>query len=160
MALKKERSQSKGPIYTLGTSDNSPEEFVKLLREYGVEVEADVRRFPSSRFPHFHREALAEMVRQAGLDYVYLGGELGGCRSGGYEGYMLSAEFQRGIEQLEQMAGEKTVAVVCAERLPWKCHRRFIGFELMERGWQSHPHHRPQAHLAVSGSAGALGPLG
>lgn len=129
-------SGSKGPIYTLGTSNNSAEEFLQLLNEYGVEAVVDVRRFPASRFPHFVGEALAQLVRQAGLGYVYLGAELGGYRSGGYDAYMLTEEFQRGIEQLEQLAGEKSVAVVCAERLPWKCHRRFIGFALMERGWQ------------------------
>ena len=58
------------PIYTLGTSTRSPEEFIALLRDHGVEVVVDVRRFPSSRFEHFNQEKLTEMLNEAGLDYV------------------------------------------------------------------------------------------
>jgi len=70
-------------IYTLGTSTRSIEEFIELLVSHGVEVVIDVRRFPSSRFEHFHREKLAGLLSEAGIDYLHMGEELGGYRRGG-----------------------------------------------------------------------------
>lgn len=129
-------SATKGPVYTLGASDNAPEDFLQLLKEFGVEAVVDVRRFPASRFPHFDGKALEDLLRHSHLTYVNLGEELGSYRPGGYESHMLTVEFKRGMEQLERIASEKPTAIMCAERLPWKCHRRFIAFELMERGWR------------------------
>ena len=67
-------------IYTLGTSTRSPEEFIELLKSHGVKVVVDVRRFPSSRFEHFREAKLARLLAGAGVDYVYMGRELGGYR--------------------------------------------------------------------------------
>ena len=74
-------------IHTLGTGNRSPEEFIGLLRAYGLEMAADVRSSPASRFPQFRREALAQILGEAGIGYVYLGKELGGYRDEGYEAY-------------------------------------------------------------------------
>lgn len=123
-------------IYTIGSSNRGPKEFLALLRQHGVQTLVDVRRFPTSRLAHFQKEPLAEWLQQAGLRYVYLGEELGGYRSGGYEAYLRTEEFARGLERLEALAAESTVAMMCAERFPWKCHRRFIGRVLQERGWK------------------------
>ncbi len=122
-------------IFTLGTSNRTPEEFIALLRHYGVRLLADVRRFPTSRFEHFKREHLAKLCRNAGVEYLYLGDELGGYRSGGYTAYMETEAFRAGLEKLEALAREKPTAVTCSERLPWRCHRRFIGRALADRGW-------------------------
>jgi uncharacterized protein (DUF488 family) len=65
-----------------------------------------------------------------------MGRKLGGYRKGGYEAFTTTAEFQEAVRDLGKLAERKTVAIVCAERLPWRCHRRFIGFELERRGWQ------------------------
>jgi uncharacterized protein (DUF488 family) len=123
-------------IYSLGTSTRTPSEFLNLLRSFDVEMVVDVRRFPRSRFQHFEREELARLLEAGGFDYVYLGQELGGYRSGGYQSYLGTEEFKQGLERLEQLAKERRLAVVCAERLPWRCHRRFIGWELERDGWQ------------------------
>lgn len=122
-------------VYTLGTSDRTPEEFLSLLAGLGIEAVADVRRFPTSRFPHFRQEALAPLLQRAGFDYVHLGEKLGGYRSTGYEAFVSTAEFQQGLSQLEELARVRRVVVLCAERLPWRCHRRFIGRELARHGF-------------------------
>jgi len=122
------------PIYTLGTSTRSPEEFIALLRDHGVEMVVDVRRFPSSRFEHFNQEMLTKILNEAGLDYVYMGKELGGYRREGYRTFSDSADFQAGVERLRQVARQKRAAIICAERFPWRCHRRFISRALEKRG--------------------------
>ena len=123
-------------IYTLGTSTRSSEEFIKILTSRGIEVAADVRRFPSSRYEHFCREKLAGLLSEAGINYVYLGEELGGYRRGGYQSFTATSEFQTGLKKLEEIAQDKRTAIICAERLPWRCHRRFIALELGKRRWQ------------------------
>ena len=123
-------------IYTLGTSTRSPGEFIELLTSHGVEVVVDVRRFPSSRFEHFCQEKLAHLLSEASINYVYLGEKLGGYRRGGYQNFTTTSEFQIGLKKLEEIAQNKRTAIICAERLPWRCHRRFIALELEKRGWQ------------------------
>jgi uncharacterized protein (DUF488 family) len=123
-------------VYTLGTSTRSLDEFVALLKRFGVEVVIDVRRFPSSRFPHFRREQLAGSLRQQGIDYYHLGEKLGGYRKGGCEAFSATEEFKQGVRELTEIACQRATAIVCAERLPWRCHRRFIGAELSRQGWQ------------------------
>jgi len=123
-------------IYTLGTSTRSREQFIELLTSHGVEVVVDVRRFPSSRFEHFRREKLASYLSEAGIDYVYMGDELGGYRRGGYQNFTATSEFQLGLQKLEKVAQGRKAAIICAERFPWRCHRRFIALELEKKGWQ------------------------
>ena len=123
-------------IYTLGTSTRSPDEFIELLSNYKVETVVDVRRFPSSRFEHFHRENLERLLPEAGIGYIYMGEELGGYRRGGYKNFTATAPFQAGLDKLAEIARQKRAAIVCAERFPWRCHRRFIALELEKRGWQ------------------------
>jgi uncharacterized protein (DUF488 family) len=122
-------------IFTMGTGERTLEEFISLLRFYGIEMVADVRSFPKSRFPHFAGETLAQSLGEARFGYSFLGKELGGYRAGGYEAYMQTFEFLHGMDLLERLAGRCRCAIVCAERLPWRCHRRFIGRGLRERGW-------------------------
>jgi uncharacterized protein (DUF488 family) len=123
-------------IFTLGTSNRSLEEFVHLLRANRIEMVVDVRSFPTSKFPHFRKEALSQSLGEEGLGYSYLGKELGGYRKGGYEAYMQTYDFLRGVELLERLATRCRCAILCAERLPWRCHRRFIGRSLEERAWK------------------------
>ncbi|MBI4495739.1 MAG: DUF488 domain-containing protein [Deltaproteobacteria bacterium] len=123
-------------IFTIGTSNRSLEDFMKLLRSYGLEIVVDVRSFPTSKSPHFKREALAESLGEGGLGYSYMGRELGGYREGGYEAHTQTDEYLRGLELLERLASRCRCAVLCAERLPWRCHRRFIGRSLKERSWK------------------------
>ena len=96
----------------------------------------DVRSFPQSRFEHFKREHLEKTLKDAGIGYVYLGKELGGFRKGGYLAYTETIAYQGGISHLEDIDKEGVTAFLCAERLPWKCHRRFIAASLEESEWQ------------------------
>lgn len=123
-------------IYTIGSSTRSQEEFVALLKSYQINQLIDVRRFPTSRFDHFRREALSESLKKEGIGYSYLGRELGGYRTGGYESYTRTAAFSQAIAVLEELASEKRCVIMCAEKFPWRCHRRFIAQALERRGWQ------------------------
>jgi uncharacterized protein (DUF488 family) len=122
-------------IYTLGTSTHSKEEFLELLNYYHIETVVDVRSFPQSRFEHFKKENLARILKEDGINYVYLGKQLGGFRKGGYLSYTKSIPYKEGISNLEQIGKESITAFICAERFPWKCHRRFIASTLEEGGW-------------------------
>ena len=124
-------------IYTLGSSTRSAAEFLEALAAFGVRTVVDVRRFPvSRRYPHFGGEALARLLRDAGAAYAWLGEDLGGYRSGGYEAYRETEGFRRGLHRLETLAAGSPTAILCAERLPWRCHRRFIATALRRRAWE------------------------
>ncbi|NWF57603.1 MAG: DUF488 domain-containing protein [Syntrophaceae bacterium] len=123
-------------VFTLGTGSRTWEEFLHLLRGYRVEMVIDVRSFPTSKFEHFKRESMNLSLGEAGFGYSYLGKELGGYRRGGYEAYTQTLSYLAGMELLERMSSRCRSAIICAERLPWRCHRRFIGRSLQERGWE------------------------
>ena len=123
-------------IYTLGTSNRSAEEFIGLLRTCRLEMVADVRSFPASRFPQFRQEVLAQSLGEAGIGYAHMGKELGGHRPGGFEAYTQTYAYLQGIDRLERLASRCRCVILCAERPPERCHRRFIARSLEERGWQ------------------------
>jgi uncharacterized protein (DUF488 family) len=123
-------------IYTMGTSTRAEEEFLKLLRCYHIETVIDVRSFPQSRFEHFNKDNLTKKLKTEGINYIYLGKELGGFRKGGYLSYTKTAPYEEGISRLMQIGKQGITAFICAERFPWKCHRRFIAASLEERGWR------------------------
>ena len=123
-------------IYTIGTSNREIEEFIEILKIYGINILIDVRRFPNSRFEWFKREALPRNLARHRIGYIFLGGRLGGFRKGGYEAYTLTKNFQTGIDKIELFALYDTVAFTCSERLPWRCHRWFIGKRLENLGWE------------------------
>lgn len=123
-------------IYSAGTSTRSETEFIELMKTYGIKTLADVRRFPTSKLEHFRRENLEVYLKRESITYVYLGDELGGYRKGGYEAHLLTEEFMQGLKKLERLALNEPTVFVCAERLPWRCHRRFIGNALRNRGWE------------------------
>jgi uncharacterized protein (DUF488 family) len=123
-------------IYSLGSSTRTGEEFIGVLNAYDINILVDVRSFPTSRFEHFKKENLKPLVEENAINYVYLGKPLGGYRKGGYEAYMETRAYRQGLEELEKIARKSPTAFMCAERLPWKCHRRFIGESLKRRGWR------------------------
>jgi uncharacterized protein (DUF488 family) len=124
-------------VYTIGTSNRTIEEFIKILDLYQINAVIDVRRFPTSqRFEHFKKENLAQHLYDHEISYHYLGNLLGGFRKGGYEAYMETGDFLKGLKQLEEIALEVPSAFMCAEKFPWKCHRNFIASSLKERGWE------------------------
>ncbi len=124
-------------VYTVGHSNRSLEDLVALLRDAGIQVLVDVRRFPGSRrWPWFQREALQAGVEAVGIRYVWLGETLGGYTRPPYPAYMKTARFQEGLAALERWARAAPVAILCAER-DWRhCHRRFIAQALVRRGWE------------------------
>jgi uncharacterized protein (DUF488 family) len=124
-------------IYTLGTDRRTEEEFAELLDAYQIRAVVDVRRFPTSKLEYFRQEALRQTLQGLGVAYYWMGPGLGGFRKGGYEAYSRTEEFQQAIGALEEIALREAPAVVlCAERFPWKCHRRWIARELQRRGWR------------------------
>jgi uncharacterized protein (DUF488 family) len=123
-------------IYTLGTGRRSEEDFIEILLACNIQSLVDVRRFPKSKIPLFTRENLEPLLHREGIEYHFLGTELGGFRKGGYIAYTLTDEFTRGVDTLESIAAEKTSVIICAERFPWKCHRKWIARELHRRGWE------------------------
>ena len=123
-------------IYTLGTSTRSFDEFLALFKEYKIETGVDIRSFPTSRFPHFKKEYLQRNLESEGIQYLYLGKELGGFRKGGYLAYMETDSFQKGLKRLEEVGKEKKTAFFCSERFPWECHRKWVSRKLIQKGWQ------------------------
>ncbi|MCK5511525.1 MAG: DUF488 domain-containing protein [Thermodesulfovibrionia bacterium] len=123
-------------IYTLGTGLRSFEDFIEIINSYNIEALIDVRSFPKSKLDHFNRVNLESFVKREMIEYYYYGKELGGFRKGGYEKYTHTVEFESGIKALEDVAYRKISTVICAERFPWKCHRRFIARALQQRGWR------------------------
>jgi uncharacterized protein (DUF488 family) len=123
-------------IYTLGTDRRSEEDFIEILFAYDITSLIDVRSFPKSRIPLFTRENLKNILDREGIAYHFLGKELGGFRKGGYISYLVTDDFLKGINLLESIAETKTSVIICAERFPWKCHRKWISRELHKRGWQ------------------------
>lgn len=133
MLLVSERGLIEVKLWTVGTSNRSLEEFLGLLEAYPIEVIADVRRFPTSKHKHFKQENLEAHLTQKGIVYHHVT-ELGGYRKGGYREYMKTAEFEKGLRYVEQLASSKRVAIMCAELLFSQCHRQFIADALKQRG--------------------------
>lgn len=121
-------------IYTIGSSDRRQEEFVNLLTEHKIKVLVDVRRFPTSKYEHFKKENLSKLLEQEGIEYIYFGKDLGGFRTGGYEAYTQTQEYKKAINVLNNIAKDKTVCLMCAEKDPRACHRRFISETLKLQG--------------------------
>lgn len=134
-------------LFTIGHSTRSLEEHIGLLRRNGVERLADIRRYPGSRrHPHFSREALALSMPAAGIEYVHMP-ELGGRRKPrpdsenlglrneqfrAYADYMATPEFHAAVDAL--LASSKVTAYMCAEAVPWRCHRNLVSDDLVRRG--------------------------
>jgi uncharacterized protein (DUF488 family) len=136
-------------IFTIGHSTHPIEEFISLLKNYGIEQLVDVRTVPKSRHvPQFNSDALATSLHDQGIGYVHLK-ELGGLRNAkkdsvntgwrnasfrGYADHMASNEFEQGIDRLIDIAKAKRTVIMCAEAVPWRCHRSLIGDALLVRG--------------------------
>lgn len=123
-------------LYTLGTGLRSSEDFMEIIHAYEIRAVLDVRSYPRSKLPHFSGEMLSGLLASNGIAYHFLGKELGGLRKGGYTAYIITEEFREGIRSLEAIACETLSVIICAERFPWKCHRKWISLELHKRGWE------------------------
>jgi len=162
-------------IYTIGHSTRSIDEFVTLLRTFGIRLLADIRTVPRSRHnPQFGRERLPGELADAGVRYVHLPA-LGGLRHSpasdlnagwrntsfrSYADYMQTDDFAAGVDELLAIAAETCTAIMCAEAVPWRCHRSLVGDALLVRGVEvrdimsatSAPEHRLTKFASVNGT--------
>jgi uncharacterized protein (DUF488 family) len=136
-------------VLTIGHSTRTLEEFICLLQAHGARRVVDVRTVPRSlRNPQFNKTSLPESLKKAGLGYVHMPG-LGGLRHAardsintgwrnasfrGYADYMQTPEFDKSLEKLIQLANQDRIALMCAEAVPWRCHRSLIADALLVRG--------------------------
>src|SRR6204780_4440340 len=136
-------------LFTLGHSTLPIESFVAVLRAYGIERLVDIRTMPRSRHnPQFNDTALAASLDAEHLEYLHVPA-LGGLRHArkdspntgwrnagfrGYADYMLTEVFQDALEQLIEMSRRQRVAIMCAEAVPWRCHRSLVADALSVHG--------------------------
>ena len=143
------RAEPSPLIMTVGHSTHTLDEFISLLQAHGATCVADVRTVPRSRHnPQFNRDDLAVSLKNAGLGYVHLPG-LGGLRHTksdspntgwrnasfrGYADYMQTQAFAESLVELIQLSTQAQIVVMCAEAVPWRCHRTLIADALLVRG--------------------------
>jgi uncharacterized protein (DUF488 family) len=136
-------------IYTIGHSTHAIEEFIGVLTAHGIEQVVDVRTIPKSRHnPQFNSDVLPESLKNSRIDYIHMPA-LGGLRHArkdslnqgwenasfrGFADYMQTAEFEEGLLKLIELAGKRKTAIMCAEAVPWRCHRSLIADALTVRG--------------------------
>jgi uncharacterized protein (DUF488 family) len=136
-------------VMTIGHSTRTLAEFTRLLQAHGVSRVVDVRTVPRSRHnPQFNKESLPLELKKVGLEYTHLPG-LGGLRHAkldslnmgwrnasfrGYADYMQTPEFKKSLDELVQLATREQIVLMCAEAVPWRCHRSLIADALLVRG--------------------------
>jgi uncharacterized protein (DUF488 family) len=141
---------NKPTIFTIGHSTRPIEDFVDLLRAHDIKQVVDVRSIPMSRHnPQFNEDSLRRSLQRAHVRYSQLK-SLGGRRQSrkdstnvgwhnasfrGFADYMATAEFAEGLEALMRVGALRTTAIMCAEAVPWRCHRSLIADALTKKGW-------------------------
>jgi len=120
-------------VYTIGYGNRKFEDFISLLKKYGINMVVDVRRFPKSMYPEYVKENLERELPKMGIKYVFMGDTLGGFRRG-YEKHMETETYRRGIKNLSELAKQGNVVIMCLERSPKGCHRRYISQTLKDLG--------------------------
>ena len=139
----------KPAIYTIGHSTHPLDEFISILKNHGIEFLVDVRTIPRSRTnPQFNKDTVSEPMDAAGIHYRHIA-DLGGLRSRqktmaespntfwenksfrNYADYAMSDTFRNGLEELTEIAAKSRCAIMCAEAVWWRCHRRIIADYLM-----------------------------
>jgi uncharacterized protein (DUF488 family) len=138
-------------IYTIGHSTRSSDQFLAILKAFAIELVADIRTVPRSRRnPQYDQESLKRFLAENQVEYIHLS-ELGGLRRPkkdspntgwinesfrGYADYMQTPAFEKAIEDLIARAAQIRTAIMCAEAVPWRCHRSLVGDALLVRGIQ------------------------
>ena len=149
--MKKETPDARAVVFTIGHSTRSLDDFLRLQQLHQVEVVVDVRTVPRSRRnPQFNQETLPAALQAAGIGYLHMPG-LGGLRHPrpgsrndawrnasfrGYADYMQTAEFEENLGRLMELTSTLRIALMCAEAVPWRCHRSLIADALLVRGIQ------------------------
>ncbi|MBA5872651.1 MAG: DUF488 family protein, partial [Nitrospira sp. CR2.1] len=138
-------------LWTIGHSTRSSEEFLLLLQSHDIQRLIDIRRYPGSRrYPHFHSAALANSLPGAGIWHKEMP-TLGGRRTArsdspnegwknasfrGYADYMQTEEFDQALDELIAQGRRERTAIMCAEAVPWRCHRSLVADALVVRDWE------------------------
>ena len=149
VAKRSPNAETSFTVLTIGHSTRMLQEFISLLKTHSVTRVVDVRTVPRSRHnPQFNRDSLPEELKKVDLGYVHLPG-LGGLRHAkgdslnlgwrnasfrGYADYMQTPEFEGSLDELIQLAKQDRIAIMCAEAVPWRCHRSLIADALLVRG--------------------------
>ncbi len=136
-------------VMTIGHSTHTLEEFIHLLRAHGATCVVDVRTVPRSwRNPQFNKDSLPQSLKKVGVKYVHMP-QLGGLRHAkgdspnegwrnasfrGYADYMQTPEFAQSLDELIRLANQDRIVLMCAEAVPWRCHRSLIADALLVRG--------------------------
>ena len=137
-------------IHTIGHSTRTIEDFIALLKAHSIDLLIDVRRWPASRrCPQFNRDALSASLSADGIQYLWRG-DLGGFRKPAadspntgwrvttfraYADFMMTPEFHEIMNEMEAIARQSSLALMCAEAVPWRCHRRLLADAFLVRGW-------------------------
>lgn len=147
--MKLNLSETRPIIFTIGHSTHALADFTRLLQAHGVTQLVDVRSVPRSRHnPQFNHENLPDSLKKAGIGYIHLPG-LGGLRHShrdsinvgwhnasfrGFADYMQTPEFAASLQTVIELAGVEQIVLMCAEAVPWRCHRSLIADALLVRG--------------------------
>lgn len=142
-------SQTASPVMTIGHSTRALEFFIRMLKAHQVTMVVDTRTVPRSRHnPQFNKETLPDKLKAVGIEYVHMPG-LGGLRQPlpdsqnkgwknnsfrGFADYMQTEDFEENLKALINFAGQERCALMCAEAVPWRCHRSLIADALVIRG--------------------------
>jgi uncharacterized protein (DUF488 family) len=137
------------PVFTIGHSTRPLDEFVSLLRPHDISQLVDIRTVPRSRHnPQYGQEALPASLATAGIAYVHLAA-LGGLRPKAadsintawrnqsfrnYADHMQTEDFRSGLDELVAISADRPTVIMCAEAVPWRCHRSLVGDALLARG--------------------------
>lgn len=139
-------------LFTIGHSTHTTREFIRILKAHDIELLADIRHYPGSRYcPQFGKARLKRNLERNGIDFVHLV-SLGGRRRPdkeskknlgwrspqfrGYADYMQTEEFEAAIEELMKLAEKKNAVIMCSEAVPWRCHRSMVADVFIARGWK------------------------
>jgi len=133
--MREETSKPKKPpiIFSVGHSTHTLEEFIDIIKKFKIEKIIDIRTIPRSRHnPQFNKETLPQNLQAAGIGYLHW--RIASFR--GYADYMQTSDFEENLETPMQMAMKERLAIMCAESLPWRCHRSLISDALLVRGFE------------------------
>ncbi len=144
-----EYGSEKLPVFTIGHSTHTPNDFIGLLKNHSIAIVVDIRTVPRSRHnPQYNTETLPENLRSEGIGYIHMPG-LGGLRRPkkdspntawrnlsfrGFADYMQTEEFEKNLAELVNIASSARIALMCAEAVPWRCHRSLVADALLVRG--------------------------
>jgi uncharacterized protein (DUF488 family) len=149
VTLSRKTAEPLPAVFTIGHSTRSLESFIDLLQKHSVKKVVDIRTIPRSRHnPQFNSETLPDHLKAAGISYIHMAG-LGGLRHTrrdspntgwhnssfrGFADYMQTGEFEKSLEKLIKLAKYGPIVLMCAEALPWRCHRSLVADALKVRG--------------------------